>query len=121
MDTSKLHDYEKMDDNERTQIYEEIRNLLLTHKFPSHRQEAIAAYLETLKQYIHEPQIKKLESEKCTDIDSYIEELSRECEAERINQMSILEAREITLAEAEKEGAVLDDILAELENGINIE
>ena len=121
MDTSKLHEYEKMDANERLKMYEELKKLLASQTFPRHRQEAMAAYLETLKQYIHEPQIRKLESQKCSDIDSYIEELSQECEVDSINQMSILEAREITLAEAEKEGSILDDILAELENGLDIE
>lgn len=85
MDTKNIPKYETIGDSERIEMYETIRNLLLDGKVPFGSQEGVAAYLETLKQYINEPQMRKLENQEDIDVDELLVELHEKVDEYEVN------------------------------------
>lgn len=99
VDANNIINYDKISNEERIKLYECLRAKLLNGDIPIVTQEAVAALLETLKQYINEPKMRKLDN--VEDIDAFVllSQLSEKCMIEQINQDTILSADEINLSD----------------------
>lgn len=121
IDANLIYNYEKISNDERIELYNNLRDILLNKQVSPLIKESIAAFLETLKQYINEPKMRKLEDKEDIDVDILFSELHRKCEINEISsevkksEQSELFERESRLRQVEDEGRILDQQIQELD------
>lgn len=103
INSESIINYDSISNEDRIELFEKLKSMLLNGEVPPVTQEAVAALLETLKQYINEPRIRKLDD--AIDVDAFklLSELSEKCITDQINQDAISEAEVINLSDIENE------------------